>query len=118
MDYLVACAPQPEVASGMAIIGKPVAPLTTWLEQAEASRRSGDQRPVPGRTARAWAAGCVVILCGISPAMAVPILGSAGSFAVLGAQAATNTGSTTIKGDLGISPGTAITGLGSITLTG
>ena len=43
-------------------------------------------------------------------AQVAPVLGQAGEFAVLGGSAITNTGPSIVFGDLGISPGTAVSG--------
>ena len=62
----------------------------------------------------------VALLClhrDAAAAQAPIALGSAATFGVLGASTVTSTGGTTVVGDLGVSPGTAVTGSPGVTGT-
>ena len=80
------------------------------METAKTFRRYGAKLAVIAPlVALAWAP---------CPALAVPFLGLATSFAVLAGSTVTNTGVTTIAGDVGVSPGVAFTGMGTATIAG
>ena len=58
------------------------------------------------------AAGSPFLSASAAPLATAPSLGAAASFAVLAGSAVTNTGPSSVTGDLGVSPGTTVTGFG------
>lgn len=64
---------------------------------------------------------CLAVSVAGAPAHAAeaPVeLGTAGSFAVLAGQSVTNTGSSVVTGDIGVAPGTSVTGVPPLVQTG
>lgn len=62
--------------------------------------------------------GLATFFFGTTPAFAVLTLGTAQSYAVLGGSTVTNTGPSPITGDLGVAPGSSVTGFPPGTVSG
>jgi len=70
------------------------------------------------RIAKTYGLAALLMFSAAVSAQTAPPLGVAGSFAVLGGSTVTNIGSSTIVGELGVSPGTSVTGFPPGIVTG
>jgi hypothetical protein len=86
--------------------------MTHHVTAGSESVPTGARRRPHGRACAAGLLGALLVTAGLAStarAATVP-LGTADSFAVLAGSTVTNTGPSVISGDLGLSPGTAVTG--------
>ena len=81
-------------------------------------RRRRSMSHAPALSRHLFAFGAIALIVGSTRLRAQVSLGSAQSFGVLADSTITNTGATTIRGNIGVWPGSSITGLGTITLAG
>ena len=75
-------------------------------------------RRVVGAVAVGWLVALGSLASDAQAAPAPVALGAADAFAVIGSSTVTNTGLSTVNGDLGVSPGTAVTGFPPGTISG
>lgn len=78
-------------------------------------------RPLLAASTAVLAATMLVVVAGGQGAGAIAVsvpLGTAGSFSVLGGQSVTNTGPSVLSGDLGVWPGSDLSGFGPATVLG
>jgi hypothetical protein len=101
-----------EVSSGLAY-DDTINPAERYLYRVTAINAVGEGPSCGQVSLKAAAASDLAVLAG--PASVS--LGAASTFGVLAASTATNTGATTVNGDLGVSPGTTVTGAPTVTGT-